>query len=102
VHDERPLGGGLGLPVEVLERLLGGELGVADALARPRGVAGEDVGLEQRLEELLVGPLLGPGPRGGLFEPLEHARCLQLGEQVGEPLANLRLLRLGAHAQSAA
>jgi hypothetical protein len=53
-------------------------LGVPDALARSRGVAGEDLGLEQRLEELLVGPLLLPGPLRRLLEPLEHARRLQL------------------------
>jgi hypothetical protein len=69
---------------------------------RAGGVAGEHLGLEQRLEELLVGPLFGAGPRGGLLEPLEHARCLQLGEQVGQPLADRGLLRSRVHAQSSA
>jgi len=40
---------------------------VADAHARAGGVAGEDLGLEQRLEKLLVGPLLGAGPLGRLL-----------------------------------
>jgi hypothetical protein len=47
--------------------LSAGEGGVADARARPRGVAGEDLGLEQRLEKLLVRPLLGPRPLGRLL-----------------------------------
>ncbi len=42
---------GLGGPVEVLERLQRGEGGVADAHPGAGGVAGEDLGLEQRLEE---------------------------------------------------
>jgi hypothetical protein len=102
VGDERALGGRLGLPVEVLERLAGRELRRADALAGARGVTCEHLGLEQRLEELLVGPLLGTGPLCGLLEALEHARRLQLCEQVGQPLADGGPLRLGAHAQSAA
>ena len=56
VKDQRLLSGGLGGEVEVLQRLVGGEGGVADPVARPGGVAGEDLGLEQDLEELLVGP----------------------------------------------
>jgi len=70
VGHERALGGRLRLPVEVLERLALRELGVADPLARARGIAREHLGLEQRLEELLVGPLLRARPRGGLLEPL--------------------------------
>ena len=56
VEHERLLGGGLRGPVEVLERLQRGEGGVPDAHARAGGVAREDLGLEQRLEETLVGP----------------------------------------------
>ena len=67
VQDQRPLGAGLGGEVEVLERLVGGEGGVADALAGAGGVAGEDLGLQQRLEELLVGPALLARPRRGLL-----------------------------------
>ena len=74
------------------------EAGRPHARAGAGGVAGEDLGLEQALEELLVGPLLGAGPLSGLLEPLEHARRLQLAEQVGQPLTDLRL----AHAQSSA
>jgi len=66
VQDERALRGGLRAPVEVLERLQGREAGVADARPRPRGVAGEDLGLEQALEELLVRPRLGAGPLRGV------------------------------------
>ena len=101
VQDQRLLGAGLGGEVEVLQRLVGGEGGVADALAGAGGVAGEDLGLEQRLEELLVGPALLARPRGGLLEPLQHARRLELAEQVGQPLADRRGLAR-AHAQSSA
>jgi hypothetical protein len=102
VGHERALGRRLGCPVEVLEHLAGREAGVADPLARAGGVAGEDLGLEQRLEEPLVGPLFGAGPLGGLLEPLEHARGLQLRKQVGQPLPDRGLLRSRAHALSAA
>jgi hypothetical protein len=98
VEQERLLGRGLGRPVEVLQRLQGGEAGVADAHARTGGVAGEHLGLEQALEELLVGPGLGAGPLGRLLEPLQDPRCLQLVQQVGQPLANPGL----AHTHSAA
>ena len=63
------------------------------------GVAREDLGLEQRLEELLVGPALLAGPRGGLLEALQHARRLELGQQVGQPLADRRGLGLGSCAE---
>jgi hypothetical protein len=100
VEHERLLGRRLRAPVEVLERLQRGEGGVADADAGAGGVAGEDLGLEQRLEETLVGPVLLARERGGLLEPLEHARRFQLREQVRQPLARLRLR--GAHAHSSA
>src|SRR4051812_14499331 len=83
----RLLGGGLGAEVEVLQRLVRRERGVADAVARAGRVAGEHLGLEQDLEELLVGPALLAGGGGGLLEALEHARCLEFCEQVGQPLA---------------
>jgi len=76
-------------PVEVLEAFQGREAGVADAHAGAGGVAGEDLGLEQRLEETLVRPLLLARERGCLLEPLEHARRLQLAEQVGQPITDL-------------
>jgi len=100
VHDERLLRRRLGCPVEVVERFQGGEGGVADPRAGAGGVAGEHLGLEQRLEKLLVGPLLGACPFGRLLEPLQHPRRFQLAEQIGQPLADLRpALR---HAQSSA
>ena len=46
VEDQRLLGGGLGAEVEVLERLVGGERGVADAVARPGRVTREDLGYD--------------------------------------------------------
>src|SRR6185503_6642948 len=58
VEDQRLLGGGLGAEVEVLQRLVGWERGVADPVARPGRVAREHLGLEQDLEKLLVGPAL--------------------------------------------
>ena len=90
VQDQRLLGGGLGGEVEVLQRLVRGERGVADAVARAGGVAGEDLGFEQRLEELLVGPALGARGLGGLLEPFQDAWRLELAEQVGQPLAGRR------------
>src|SRR5712692_5633660 len=74
---------------------------MADARARARGIAREDLGLEQRLEKLLVGPGLGAGPLGRLLEPLQDARRLQLREQVGQPLAGLRLRHGHSSAYSA-
>ncbi len=73
---------------------------MADPLARAGGVAGEHLGLEQRLEELLVGPGLGAGPLGGRLYALEHARRLQLLKQVGQPLTGLRLRRAHAHSSA--
>jgi hypothetical protein len=102
VQDQRLLGAGLRGEVEVLQGLVRRERGVADALAGAGGVAGEDLGLEQGFEELLVGPLLFAGQGGGLLEALEHARRIHLGKQVGQPLTDHRGLGLGAHAQSSA
>ncbi len=98
VQDERPLGRGLGAPVEILEALQRRQAGGADAIASARGIAGEDLGLEQALEEALVGPRLLARERGGLLQPLQDPRCLQLAKQVGQPLARLCL----AHAHSSA
>jgi len=100
VHDERLLGCRLRRPVEIVERLQGGEGGVADPHAGAGGVAGEDLGLEQRFEKLLVGPLLGAGPLGRLLEPLQHPGRLQLAEQVGQPLAHLRPALRHAHSSA--
>jgi hypothetical protein len=79
-----------------------GKGGVADAVARARGVAGEDLGFQQHLEELLVGPALRARGRRGLLQALEHARRLELAQEVGQPLADRRRLGLRAHAQSSA
>ncbi len=73
MHDERFLRGRLRCPVEVVERFQGGEGGVADPHPGTGGVAGEDLGFEQRLEKLLVRPLLRAGALGRLLEPLQHA-----------------------------
>ena len=102
MKDQRLLGGGLGGEIEVLQGLVGREGGVADAVARPGRVAREDFGLEQDLEELLVGPALLACRLRGLIEPLEHSRGLELAQQVGQPLADLRRHLLRAHAQSSA
>jgi hypothetical protein len=61
VHDQRPLGAGLGREVEVLERLGCREAGGPDAGARAGGLAGEDFCFAERFEELLVGPALRAG-----------------------------------------
>jgi hypothetical protein len=78
------------------------ERGVADAVARPRGVAREHLGLEQDLEELLVGPALLARGGGGLPEALQDPGCLELAEQIGQAVADRGRLGLGAHAQSSA
>src|SRR5205814_8797868 len=65
VQHERPLRARLRGPVEVLERLQCGEAGVAGPHAGAGGVAREDLGLEQRLEETLVRPLLLTRERRG-------------------------------------
>jgi hypothetical protein len=49
VQQQRLLGRRLGAEVEVLERLVGGERGVPDALAGAGSVTREDLGLEQDL-----------------------------------------------------
>jgi hypothetical protein len=100
VHDERLLGRGLRRPVEIVERLQGGKAGVADAHARAGGVAREDLGLQERLEKLLVRPLLGARPLGRLLQALQHPWRLQLAEQVGEPVADLRLALRHAHSSA--
>jgi hypothetical protein len=58
MEDHGLLGAGLRREVEVLHGLVRRERGRPDPLPGARGVAGEDLGLEQRFEELLVGPLL--------------------------------------------
>jgi stage V sporulation protein SpoVS len=97
VLHQRSLGRGLGGPVEVLERLQGWEARGADPLARPRGVAGEHLGLQQRLQEALVRPALGAGALCRGLKALAHARRLELGHQVGQALAAAR-----AHCTSSA
>lgn len=101
VQDQRLLGGGLGGEVEVLQRLVRGERGVADAVARAGGVAGEDLGFQQRLEELLVGPALLARRGRGLLQAFQHPRGLELGQQERQAIT-WRGIGLGAHAQSSA
>jgi hypothetical protein len=55
VQDQRLLGARLRGEIEVLQRLVRRERGVANTLAGAGGVAREDLGLQERLEELLVG-----------------------------------------------
>ena len=102
VQDHRLLGAGLRGEVEVLEGFVRGERGVADALTRAGGVAREDLGLQQRFEELFVGPALVAGPGGRLLEAFQDARRLELLKQVGQALADRRGLGLGGHAHNSA
>jgi hypothetical protein len=97
VQQQRLLGRWLGGEVEVFERLVGGEGGVANPLAGAGGVARENLGLEQDLEKLLVGPAFLAGPRRGGLEALPDAWRLELAQQERQPLADL-----GGHAQSCA
>ena len=78
--------GGLGVEVEVLEGLAGGEPGGPDPQLGAGGVAGGDFPLEHGGEVVLVGPagvagLVGQ-PGGGFGDP----RCLQRGGQVADLL----------------
>ena len=92
VHHQRSLGGRLGGEVEVLQGLVCREAGGAGAGPGAGGFAGEHLGLAQRLEELLVGPLLLACALGGRGQSLSDPRCLQRREQVGQPLADLAAL----------
>jgi hypothetical protein len=47
VHEQGSLRRRLGLEVEILERLVGGEGGMADPIARAGGIAGEDLGFSR-------------------------------------------------------
>ena len=82
-------GCGLGVEVEVLERLHGAEPGGADPQLGAGGVAGGDFAFEHGGEVVLVGPagvagLVGQ-PGGGLGDP----RCFQRGGEVGDLLDRL-------------
>jgi hypothetical protein len=67
---------------------------------RAGGVAREHLGFEQRLEKLLVWPLLGSRALCCLLEPLQHPWCFQLAEQVGQAIARLRLALRHAHSSA--
>ena len=72
--------GGLGVEVEVLDRLAGAEPGGADPQPGAGGVAGGDLAVQDGGEVLLVGPAGVAGvvgqPGGGLGDPgrLQRAR----------------------------
>ena len=88
--------GGLGVEVEVLEGLAGGEPGGADPQLGAGGVAGGDLAFEDGGEVVLVGPagvagLVGQ-PGGGLGDP----RRLQRGGEVVDLLDRLGRRRLAA------
>src|SRR5579884_4435410 len=89
VHDQWSLGGGLGGEVEVLQGLVRREPGGAGPLPGAGGFAGEHLGLAERLEELLVGPLLLPGPLRGRGQSLRYPGRFQCGEEVWESLAEI-------------
>jgi hypothetical protein len=77
--------------VELLERFAGGEAGLFDPALAAVGVAGGDLGGEQRFGEALVAPLLLPGALGQLRQRPRRGRRLQRAEEEGE-------LGLRAHA----
>src|SRR6266545_2870216 len=84
VEDERLLHRALEAEVELLERLAGGEAGLLDpALAAVR-VPRCHLGLQQRLGEALVAPLLGARPLGQLRQRSCCRRRLQRPEEEGE------------------
>jgi hypothetical protein len=61
VEDERLLNGALEAEVGLLEGLAGGEAGLLDPCLAAVRITGGDLGLKQRLGELLVAPLLLAG-----------------------------------------
>ena len=86
------------LEVEVLQRLAGGEAGGADAALAAVGLAGGDLALQARDQELLVGPGLLAGPLGQPGDRLAQRGCLQgAGQerQLGGDLSRLVLLAAG-------
>ena len=67
VGDDLAFEGPLVVEVEVLQGFAGGEPGGADAAFAAVGLAGGDLALQARGEELLMGPGLGAGPLGQPF-----------------------------------
>ncbi len=67
--------------VELLQRFSGGEPRRADAALTAVGLAGGDLALQARGEELLEGPPLGAGPLGQPRDRLAERGCLQRAGQ---------------------
>jgi hypothetical protein len=70
--------------VELLERLSGREARLADARLAAVAVARGDLGLQQRLREALIAPLLGAGALGERGQRAGRGRRLERPEQVRE------------------
>ena len=90
--------GRLGVPVEVLERLAGGEPGGFDPQLRARSVPGGDLSFEDRGEVVLERPARIPRqisyPAGRFSDP----GCFERASEIGDLLDRLGLL--GHHATS--
>jgi site-specific DNA recombinase len=84
VLDHLLLHAALEAEVELLERLVGGEAGLSDAALAAVRLARGVLGLQQRLGEALVAPLLGAGPICQLGQRPGRGRRLQRPEQVRE------------------
>ena len=84
MEDERLLHGALKAEVELLERLSGGEAGLLDAALAAVRVSRGDLGLEQRLGEALVTPLLLAGALSELGQRACGGRRLQSAEEMRE------------------
>ncbi len=95
VLDHRLLDAALEGEVELLKRFSRREAGLADPCLAAETVAGGHLGLQQRLHEPLVAPLLRPGAVGQLRQRSGGRRRLERSEQVRELglLSHLRRVR---------
>jgi hypothetical protein len=84
VGDEFAFEASLVVEVELLQALAGREAGMADAGLAAVVLAGGDLAFQAGGEELLVGPLLGPGALTEAVDGGQEAGGLQRPAQVGQ------------------
>jgi hypothetical protein len=96
VLDEPPVQAGLGGEVELLQRLVRGELGEPHAAVQASLLGRGDLGLEEVVEELGVARLLALSGLQGGREGVGDCGHLQVGQVASELLVD----RVGAHQQA--
>ena len=82
--DDLAFEGPLVVEAEVLQALAGGKPGGTDAAFAAVGLAGGDLALQARGEELLMRPRFGAGPLGQPVHRPGQRRRLQRPGQVGD------------------